>query len=602
MSHQVLFELSALVVLGILSQWIAWRLRFPSIFLLLIVGFVAGPVTGIINPDILMGDMLLPFVSLSVAVILFEGGLTLNIKELREIGGVVLALVVIGVLVTWMVGAFAAYYFLDLNLQVSILLAAILTVTGPTVIGPLLRHIRPVGKVANILKWEGIVIDPIGALLAVLVFEGIVASGLPGATTSVLLAMGKTIVFGSVVGFVFAFLLVFFLRKYWIPDFLQESMTLSLVIGAFLVSDVLQQESGLFATTLMGIVLANQKYVSIKHIIEFKENLRVLIISILFIVLSSRLQLQVFDNISTNIWIFLVVMILVARPLAVFLSTLRSTLSLNEKVFLSWMAPRGIVAAAVSSLFALRLNEMGAEQAEMLVPITFMVIVGTVAVYGLTAAPLASRLKLSQSNPQGILFLGAQPLVQELALAVQNLGFKVVVVDRNRNAVAESNMKGIPAVYGNILSDHVLDEIPFTGIGKLLAMTPNEEANSLALFHFNEVFDSEETYQVCDKESVKKESRELLPNHLRGRVLFGQNYDLDFLNNLLYEGSVLKATPLTKDFDYNAFKKYYGDDMVPLFSVSKDKKLFVNTADNRFEPLPGYTVVALVKEHEESTK
>lgn len=596
MSEHVLFELGAIVLLGILSQWVAWRLRFPSIFLLLIVGFVAGPVTGLIDPDSLMGDMLLPFVSLSVAIILFEGGLTLNIKELREIGGVVLSLIILGVLLTWVIGTLTAYYLLDINLEVSILLAAILTVTGPTVIGPLLRQIRPAGKVNSILKWEGIVIDPIGALLAVLVFEGILASGLQGATTAVLLSMGKTILFGTLSGAVFAFLLVLFLRKFWIPDFLQESMTLSMVVASFLVSDMLQPESGLFAATLMGIVMANQKYVSIKHILEFKENLRVLIISILFIILSARLNLAVFQDLSYHILILLVVLIFVARPLSVFLSSLFSKLSFKEKVFLSWMAPRGIVAAAVSSLFALRMREIGVDQAELLVPVTFIVIVGTVAVYGLTAGPLARALKLSQSNPQGILFLGAQPVILEIAKGVIEQGLKVVVVDRNRHAISEAHMKDIHAVYGNILSEQVLDEIPFEGIGKLMAVTPNEEANSLALFHFDEIFDREETYQISRKKYEEGDSRDLLPNHLKGRVLFGDEVDLPHLMSMYDDGAVVKATNLTKDFNYESFRNYYGEDMVPLFIITKEKRLLVNTSDKKFEPLPGHTIIAMVKE------
>ncbi|MCF8337889.1 MAG: sodium:proton antiporter, partial [Bacteroidales bacterium] len=377
MAEDVLLELGGIVILGIVSQWIAWRLRFPSIFLLLVVGFVAGPLTGVINPDALMGDMLLPFVSLSVAVILFEGGLTLDIKELKEIGGVLLALIIVGVIVTWIIAATAAHYLLGLNINVAILLAAILVVTGPTVIGPLLRHIRPSGRVSDILKWEGIVIDPVGALLAVLVFEAIATGGLQGATSTVLLSLGKTVLFGGLSGLLFATLLVLFLKKFWIPDYLQESMTLTLVIASYLAADFFQHESGLFATTLMGIVIANQKFVSVKHILEFKENLRVLIISILFIVLAGRLELEVFNNISMQSLAFLGVLIFIARPASVFLSTMGSKLTSREKLFLSWMAPRGIVAAAVSSLFALRMQEMNMAQAELLVPLTFIVIVGT---------------------------------------------------------------------------------------------------------------------------------------------------------------------------------------------------------------------------------
>lgn len=598
MSENVLIQLGAIVLLGMFSQWVAWRLRFPSIFLLLIAGFLAGPVTGLIEPDLLMGEMLMPFVSLSVAIILFEGGLTLNIKELREIGGVVLSLIVLGVLLTWGIGTLTAYYLLNINLEVSILLAAILTVTGPTVIGPLLRQIRPTGKVNRILKWEGIVIDPIGALLAVLVFEGILASGLQGATTAVLLSLGKTIFFGSLSGALFAFLLVLFLRKFWIPDFLQASITLSMVVASFLVSDLLQPESGLFAATLMGIVIANQKYVNIKHILEFKENLRVLIISILFIILSARLEFAVFRDISYQVLVLLAVLIFLARPLSVFLSSMFSTLNLKEKVFLSWMAPRGIVAAAVSSLFALKMREVGIEQAELLVPITFIVIVGTVAVYGLTAGLLARSLGLSQSNPQGILFLGAHPVIQEIASALMEQGLKVVMVDRNRSAVAAAHMRNIPAVYGNILSEQVLDEIPFEGIGKLMAVTPNEEANSLALFHFDQIFDRQNTYQISRKKHEKQGSRDFLPGHLKGRVLFGDEVDLPHLINMFDEGAKIKVTHLTKDFNFEAFSKHYGEDMVPLFSITKDKRLLVNSSDGKFEPLPGHTIIAVVNDTE----
>ncbi len=599
MSENILFELGGIVILGILSQWIAWRLRFPSIFLLLVVGFVAGPITGLINPDSLMGDMLLPFVSISVAVILFEGGLTLDIRELREIGGVVLGLIIVGVIVTWVIGAAAGFYILDLNLEVSILLAAILVVTGPTVIGPLLRHIQPSGKVSDILKWEGIVIDPVGALLAVLVFEGIIAGGVQGATTSVLLSLGKTILFGGLSGIAFATLLVLFLKKFWIPDYLQESMTLTLVIASYLVADFFQHESGLFATTLMGIAVANQKYVSVKHILEFKENLRVLIISILFIVLAGRLQLEVFNNISLQSLVFLGVLVLIARPVAVFLSTIGSKLSTKEKVFLSWLAPRGIVAAAVSSLFALRMQEMEMEQAGLLVPLTFIVIVGTVAIYGLTAAPVARGLKLSQSNPQGILFLGARPVVRSLALAIQANGFNTVLVDRNRTDISHAHMDNLQAVYGNMLSEHVIEEIPFQGIGKLMAFTPNNEANSLALFHFDEVFSREEQYQLCSAEDSEELSSKELPNHLKGRILFGDDLDLGYLERLFYSGWTVKTTKLSEEFDFGAFKKYYKDNVIPMFLITKDRRLLVKTTDTKFDPKPGQTIIALIKEEKQ---
>ncbi|HMN24499.1 MAG TPA: cation:proton antiporter, partial [Ignavibacteriaceae bacterium] len=293
MSEHFLLALSSIVILGIGAQWLAWRLKLPSILLLLLFGFIAGPVSGFLNPDELIGDILLLIVSIAVALILFEGGLSLKIKELPKIGGALLSLLTIGVTITGVITAIAAYTIIGLNWQISILLGAILVVTGPTVIGPLLRHIRPKRKVADILKWEGIVIDPIGALFALLVFEAILIGGFEEASITGLIVIGKTVLFGSLVGFSFAWLLIILIKRFWIPDFLQETVTLSLVVGAFVCSNFFQHESGLFATTLMGIAMANQKQVTVKRILEFKENLSVLIISFLFIILSARLDLTV---------------------------------------------------------------------------------------------------------------------------------------------------------------------------------------------------------------------------------------------------------------------------------------------------------------------
>ena len=227
MSEHFLLSLSSIIILGIGAQWLAWRLKLPSILLLLIFGFIAGPLTGFLNPNILIGDILLPIVSIAVAIILFEGGLSLKVKELPKIGGALIFLLTIGVTITGVIAAIAAYTIIGLNWQISILLGAILVVTGPTVIGPLLRYIRPKRKVADILKWEGIVIDPIGALFALLVFEAILIGGFKDASVTVLLVIGKTLLFGGIVGVSFAFLLIILIKKFWIPDFLQETVTLS---------------------------------------------------------------------------------------------------------------------------------------------------------------------------------------------------------------------------------------------------------------------------------------------------------------------------------------------------------------------------------------
>ena len=589
-----LIGLTSILLLGIGAQWIAWRVKFPSILLLLLFGFIAGPVTGFLNPSELLGNFLYPFVSVSVAVILFEGGLTLRIKELRTIGKTVLSLVTIGVLVTWAISTAAAYFLLNLSFQVSLLLGSILVVTGPTVIGPLLRHIKPVGKSANVLKWEGIVIDPIGVLLAVVVFDAILIGKLQEAGTVVMLGIAKTLVFGSLIGIGFAWLLLVLIRKYWIPDYLQETVTLATVVAAFLISDLIQKESGLVAATLMGIMLDNQKLVAVKHIAEFKENLRILIISSLFIILAAQIDIESIKQLSFNSITFLLVLIFLARPLSVFISTYRSGLKLNEKIFLSWMAPRGIVAAAISSIFALELSKAGMVQTDLLVPIVFIVIVGTVLIYGITAMPLARWLKLSQTEPQGVLFVGAHPWAVEMANHLKSKGFHVAMIDTNRNSINKAKMQGLPAYNGNVMSSNVIDNVDLSGIGRMVALTSNDEANSLGVLHLEDLFSREELYQLPTVDGQKPENKNKRPQHLHGRFLFGNNYNFYHINKLYQEGYVIKTTRLTNEFDYQAFKAYYDNSLIPMFIIKENKKLIPVTTDFKIDPKPGDSIIAMV--------
>jgi NhaP-type Na+/H+ or K+/H+ antiporter len=230
MNEEKLIELASIAVMGIVAQWLAWRLRFPSILFFLVIGFIAGPVTGFLHPDGLMGELLLPIVSISVALILFEGGLTLRLGELRDVGRVVITLIIVGAIITWIFASAAAHYILMLDLRLSILLGAILIVTGPTVIGPLLSHVRPLKRVSTILKWEGILIDPVGAILAVLVFEAIISGEISEAGTVIFLGIFKTIFIGGVIGFGMAKLLILLMKKFLIPDILQESVAFVMVI------------------------------------------------------------------------------------------------------------------------------------------------------------------------------------------------------------------------------------------------------------------------------------------------------------------------------------------------------------------------------------
>jgi len=598
LAEQILIGITGIVILGVGAQWLAWRLRVPSILLLLIFGFIAGPVTGFLKPDALLGDLLVPVVSISVAVILFEGGLSLRFSEIRKVSSVVRNLTTVGVLVTWLIGTAAARFILGLDLPLAVLLGAISALTGPTVIIPLLRHVRPTSRLGSILKWEGILNDPIGATLAVLVFQAILVGELREATTVAVTGFFKTVSIGVLVGAGGAGLIVLLLRRYWIPDFLHNAVSLMMVVGAFTLSNFLQTESGLLAVTLMGITLANQKLVTVGHILEFKENLRVLLISCLFILLAARLQAGYMIRVGPSIIAFLGVLMLVARPLVVALSTIRSAVTLREKTFLSWVAPRGIVAAAVASVFALRLAEAGYPEAERLVPLTFMVITVTVAVYGLTASPLARWLGVA-SSPQGVLIVGAHAWARDIAAALHAQNYSVMLVDTNWANISAARMAGLPAFYGSILSDDLSRETELEGIGRLLALTPNDEVNSLAALQFAKLFGRSEVYQL-PTEDQKEGHGEATSRRLRGRDLFGKEASYSYVDARFASGATVKKITLSEEFDYAAFQNLYGDSALNLFLITEAKELIVLAADNPVEPQKGQTLISLVQPVEET--
>jgi NhaP-type Na+/H+ or K+/H+ antiporter len=587
--EEPLVQLALVAVVGLGAQLLAWHLRLPSILLLLVSGFLLGPVFGLITPGTLLGEALFPLVALSVGIILFEGGLTLKVKELSASGPVVSRLISIGALVTWVVAALGARLLLGFDWSLAILSGAILIVTGPTVVGPLLRQIRPKGRAGTILKWEGILIDPVGAVLAVLVFEIIALGGGVSVPGFVLLGVGRSLLVGVLLGLLGAAVLVGLMRRHLIPDYLQSGVTLMLVVGFFTLGDLLAAEGGLLTVTLMGIVLANQTYVPVRHIIEFKENLQVLLIGVLFILLAGRVEIENLLAVGWPALGFIVLLIVVARPLSVLLSTWRTPLTRAEHIFLMWMAPRGIVAASVASVFAFELAEQGVPEAELLSPLVFLVIVGTVVFYGLTSGPVARRLGLAERQPQGALIVGAHAFARQLAAALDELGLRAVLVDSNYHHVAESRMAGLEAHHGSVLAEDTLDGLDLAGVGRVLALTGNDEVNALAMIQFRELFGGAEVYHLPPQGDPR-------PSGLHpGRTLFDADSHYETLAAALEEGAALRATPLSATFTYANYRDHYGLRAMPLFVVSDGGRLTFFTADVRPSPRPGQTVVSLIR-------
>ncbi|MAT10518.1 MAG: sodium:proton exchanger [Rhodopirellula sp.] len=631
-------------VLGISAQWLAWRLRLPSILLLLGFGILLGQAitpTGVIknlpridnatkhadshleqsneamlpavdehgNPykseqahplhggAIDVNALLLPLVSFCVAIILFEGGLTLRFSELKEAGSATIRLCTLGAGVTWILSTIAVYSVAGFaNWELSALVGAFMVVTGPTVVIPLLRHIHPSKKMGSIAKWEGIIIDPIGAVLAVLVFEFIRNYGQGGSLWSVILALLVTIVTGLVIAYGSSKLLLLFTRKYWIPDYLHGVVFLAVALGTFGISNLIQPESGLLTVTVLGILLVNQKEVSIHHIIEFKEHLGVFLISSLFIVLGSNFDLSQISEVGWQGLGFLAVMIIIVRPASVFISTIRSDLSFKEKVFLSFLAPRGIVAAAVASVFALELGHIGGmDQAlvDKIVPLTFILIVGTVAVYGLGAAPLARLLGLSETNPQGILFAGADQWVRDLAVALQQTGHNVLMLDTSFNNWSQCRMVGIPAECASVLSDYVQEELDLSGIGRVMAVTPNDEVNALTMQEFSSIFGRQNIYRMPPWD-YKKGRRSSEGGHAAGRWICHPQVTHNLMRRQVRDGGTFKVTRISDEFTYEHFIERNGANCILFFTIDTSNNLLINTVENPLKVKAGDTIVSFV--------
>ena len=618
LDHQIFYYLALVPLLGMLAQLVAWWIRVPSILLLLGFGVMLG---FWMNPDDILRDIsgndtlgpkiVFPLVSLAVAVILFEGGLSLRFSELKEaVGGAVVRLCTIGVFISWVLGSLLAWWLLGIQFKLAVLLGAVLVVTGPTVVAPLLRYIRPNRKIGSVVKWEGIIIDPIGAILAVLVFEQLFPHGHghhvgEAAATTItawvpLLGILKTAAIGIGIGCISAYILTIVVQRYWLPDYLHGLAFLATALAMFALSNFLMEETGLVTVTVMGIFLANQKHLSIEHVVEFKENLGVFLISCLFIVLGSRLDLAVLGQVGWRGALFVLLMIVIVRPVSIWLSMIKSGLNREEKIFLAFLAPRGIVAAAVVSVFALKIlstaegDQKLIEDAEVLVPATFMLIVGTVAIYGLGAAPLARWLGLADSKPQGILFGGAAAWIRDLAVILKDAGYAVQLVDTNYSNISSAKMAGLSAHCKSILSEYAQEEIDMAGIGRFLALTKNDAVNAMAVAEFSHFFGSQNVYRLPPGD-VGKGARAKVGVVSKGRLLFADNWDEERLEEAYNHGFRPKLTRISAEFTFEDFKAKHGQEVIVILVIDKNGMIQINTTDVDLKPSADQSVIAMVK-------
>lgn len=578
-----MLELASIFVLGIFAQWLSWKIKQPAILPLILIGLAIGPLSTFFTPDgtklingdaIFTGDLLFSFVSISVGVILFEGGLTLNIQEIRSLAGTVRNLLIVGALVTFTGGGIAAHFIMNMSWEMSFLFGALIIVSGPTVIMPILRNVRPNTKVNTVLKWEGILIDPLGALVAVLMYEFILSSN-SGSNygLEVFQDFFITISAGIVSGALGAFFLYSLIKNNALPAYLRNVFTLGLVIFTFAFSELIHAEAGLMAATVMGIVLANIKLEEVKKILSFKEDVSLILISVLFILLSSRIEIIQIEKLgSASLILFAVVMLLI-RPIGVILSTFRSHLNWKEIAFISWIGPKGIVAAAVASLFSLDLIKDGTyvnpEEAELLLPLVFLIIVGTVVLQGSSAKLVASWLGVTRESPNGVLIVGANELARKIALKLQDAEIYIQLVDTSAPNIKEARKSNLNALQANILSDGIFEEIDLSKIGKIAAITSNSGLNDLACKWFEKELGENNVLRLASKEESDNTNIPLPKN-----VLFKSRIDFMGLVQLLRKKDPFAEYTFKKQADYEEFDADNHNKIIPLFLKGEDSDDF----------------------------
>lgn len=533
-----LLAFAGLALICGLSQWLAYRLNLPSILFLLAAGMLVGPVAGLFDPDEFLGHLLFPFVSVAVAIILFEGGLTLKLSDIRGHGVVVTRLISVGVVITWLLLTVSAHLIFDMGWPLAFVFGSIVVVSGPTVVKPLLKAVRPTDKVGHILNWEGILIDPIGVFLALIVFDAVLLDQPLDNPGHMAVILAKLVIIGTALGVAAGWTTAKMLRRYLVPDYLVNVIVLVIVITIFAAAEKLQHESGLLAVTIMGVWLANAKGLHMEEVLHFKEDLSVLLISGLFVVLASRIDLGVLPQYGWQILALVAVAQFIVRPASAWLCTIGADLGAKERLFLGWISPRGIVAAAVSSIFALRLEQAGVPQAELLVPLVFAMILGTVVFQSLTAKPLAKWLGISNPEPNGVLFFGANDIGLALARALRTEGVKVMLSDTSWRNVRAARRAGFAAYHGNPTSGHAAENLDLQGVGKLVAVSVLRDANALAGMHFRTQFGSNSVFTLEGASEDEAHERFGTANRNRGNPLFDAGLTHARLSRLLRNGEV----------------------------------------------------------------
>lgn len=575
---------------GLASQWLAWRIRLPAIVVLITSGLLLGPVSGIIDlglPQIELTEL----IGLGVAIILFEGGMDLKLGEFRRVGHGVGRLTILGPPLAWIFGTLAAHLLAGLSWPVSWVLGAILVVTGPTVILPLLRQARLNKDSASLLKWEGIVNDPVGVLLAVLTFQYFTLAG--SGWTQALMGVGAAIGVAALLGGLGGWLTGWLYRRGAVPAYLKAPLLMVLVLAVYWASNLVQHEAGLLTVTVMGLVIGNMKLVEREPLRQFKENLTIVLLSVLFIVIPSQLKVSQLELLNWRVAAFVLAVLLLVRPLTIALATLGAPMRGKDKLLLAWIAPRGIVAAATAGIFGPALVAAGYQDAEALLPIVFLIIIVTVLAHGVTLGPLARKMSLAAEEENGLLIVGASPWTLALAQTLKNLEVDVVVADGSYQRLKPIRMGGIKVYYGEILSEHAEHELEDEHLSFLLCATDNYYYNALVCKAQGSDFGHHRTFQLAPHQESGQEQKRLTLQQ-RGYFAFEPPTDYYTLQQRLNDGWTVQTTRLRKDFDLDRLKNLLGElgnDWLLLGSVSPQGELQVYSNEQPFKSAAGWTLL-----------
>lgn len=586
MEDTILLLVVGVAVAGVFGQWLGWKLKLPAIIPLLAIGALAGPVAGIIRPSVALGEVMRPAIGMAVAIIVFEGGLNLNLRELRSAGSGVLRLVAVALPLNWVFGTLAAHVVAGMSWPVSVLVGAILVVTGPTVIMPLLRQAKLEPRSASFLKWEAIVNDPIGATITLLVLSFLTLSTTMSTGDAVLHLAWRTLVGGGIaaaLGLVVPFGIRTLFRRDLAPEYLKTPILLAGALGVYAAGEAVQPETGLIGATLFGVVLANIDVTGLQELRRFKEALTVFLVSGLFILLTANIDRQTVLMLSWPIAATTLAILFVARPLAIALAMIGAKVSWRERLLVGWIGPRGVVAAAIAGVAGERLAKAGYPDAQLVLPLIFAVIASTVVLHGLSLAPIARRLGLASGGRSGLLIVGASSFTVALGEALREAGVPVLVVDRSALALKAARLAGLQTMRIEVLSVLGEETIDLRDYEHLLAATPDDAYNALVCTRFASELGRERVYQIAPDESS---GRHAASREWRGKIAVDADMVHLRLSDLMQGGAAFVVEPVPADADA-------GQPGWPVAVVSAGGGFTLVSPDDESENIAGDLVVRL---------